>query len=92
MTGHWQLATDHCFLSPFNRVKECYCIVSVADRLHSLGFQSPFNRVKECYEGYGVDTLFFPSETFSPLLIGSRNVTRYNRGANNPPFFLSVPF
>ena len=48
MTGHWQLATDHCFLSPFHRVKECYRIPADAV-VEPQYFQSPFHRVKECY-------------------------------------------
>ena len=39
-----------------------------------LNFQSPFNRVKECYNlrWYGLKVGIL---AFSPLLIGSRNVT-----------------
>ena len=56
-----------------------------------LCFQSPFHRVKECY---WKGSIFRATRacSFSPLFIGSRNVTRLIRSAKTFLCPLSVPF
>ena len=64
------------FQSPFNRVKECYVLFQVAKPINKV-FQSPFNRVKECFPRRVKYRSGVVLDSFSPLLIGSRNVTQF---------------